>query len=75
MLVMYARHVVFHATTITRDVSLERRRPDWHSAVQCILNADPAGLAHALRRIQNVDTAINGGTSATNRACRPSCGR
>ena len=62
MLVMYVRHVVFHATTITRDASLQRRRPDWHSAVQCILNADPAGLANALRRIQNVDAAINGGT-------------
>jgi hypothetical protein len=45
-----------------RDAALQRRRPDWHVAVQCTLRADVEGLARVLPRIRNVNAAINDGT-------------
>ena len=50
------------ATTIMRDSALQRRRPVWFAAVQCILRADTAGLERALAQIENVNATINGGT-------------
>ena len=56
------RSAFTQATTITRDAAMQRRRPDWHLAVQCILRADAVGLARVLTHLGNVNAAISGGT-------------
>jgi hypothetical protein len=59
---VYAEQAFARATEIMIDVPLQRRRPDWHLAVQCILRADAAGLASVLGRINDVNARISGGT-------------
>lgn len=62
ILALSVRAAMQQATTIMRDSALQRRRPVWFAAVQCILRADTAGLERALAQIENVNATINGGT-------------
>jgi hypothetical protein len=58
----YAQRAFAQAADIMFDVPMQRRRPDWHLAVQCILRADSAGLASVLGRISDVNAPIRSGT-------------